>query len=210
MGSTPEPQDQPSAARTSDVTQLLDEAAAGSTLATDRLLPLVYDELHRMARAEMGRERPGQTLQPTALVHEAYLRLVGDSTLPSDGPAWRSRGHFFGAAAQAMRRILVERARSRGRLKRGGGRHRVELNSDGLAQQPERDDLLAIDEVLSQLEGHDPRKAQVVMLRFFGGLTIEQTAMALGLTPSQAKDEWSFARAWMHRELSRHGAAPPG
>jgi RNA polymerase sigma factor (TIGR02999 family) len=181
-----------------EVTQLLAAAGDGDAKAAAELLPLVYDELRRLARGRMMRESPGQTLQPTALVHEAYMRLVGHADVK-----WDNRGHFFGAAARAMRRILVERARHRGRVKRGGGQKRVELRDEAMAVEPPSTDLLALDEALSALEAYDKRKCEVVMLRYFAGLTIEETAAALSLSIATIKNEWNFARAWLHRELSR-------
>jgi RNA polymerase sigma factor (TIGR02999 family) len=183
------------------VTQLLAAAGGGDAKASAELLPLVYDELRRLARAHMKRESPGQTLQPTALVHEAYMRLVGDADLK-----WDNRGHFFGAAARAMRHILVERARRRGRVKRGGGRGRVELDERALAVEPPSTDLLALDEALNALEAYDRRKCEVVMLRYFAGLTIEETAAAMALSIATVKNEWAFARAWLHRELNKDEA----
>jgi len=183
-------------------TQLIDRARAGDSSATTELLSVVYEELRRMARSQMGRERAGNTLQPTALVHEAYLRLLGDGDVQ-----WNSRAHFFGAAAHAMRRILVERARSRGRPKRGGDRARADLDDEleiaGLASEPQDDTLLDIDDVLKKLEGFDQQKANVVMLRYFAGLSIEQTAAALDLSFATVRAEWALARAWMPRELAR-------
>ena len=188
-----------------DVTILLRMASDGDSQAAADLLPLVYEELRRLARSKMSRERDagaGQTLQPTALVHEAYMRLLGP-----DGAQlrWEGRAHFFGAAARAMRRILVERARSRGRVKRGGGNARVALADDALAVEPPGDDLLALDEALERLEQRDRRKAEVVMLRFFAGLTIEEIAAALSVSPATVKNDWTFARAWLHRELAKDG-----
>ncbi len=187
-----------------EITQLLNAASGGDKRASAELLPLVYEELRKLARARMAAEPAGHTLQPTALVHEAYLRLVGTENTVR----WDGRGHFFGAAARAMRRILVERARSRGRIKRGGDRGRVELTDVGMAVEPPATDLVALDEALDRLEKHDPRKAEVVMLRYFAGLTIEETAAALSLSPATIKTEWAFARAWLHREISTaQGAA---
>jgi RNA polymerase sigma factor (TIGR02999 family) len=190
-----------------DVTQLLEAIGSGDGSAADDLLPLVYEELRRLARARISRE-PAQTLQATALVHEAYLRLVG----PEDQQRWENRGHFFGAAALAMRRILVERARHQQRLKHGGGRQRVDLNEDVAQVNPESTDLVALDSALNALQKRDPRKAEVVMLRYFAGLSIEETARAMGLSPATVKNEWTIARAWLHRELSREddAAAEPG
>jgi RNA polymerase sigma factor (TIGR02999 family) len=182
------------------VTQVLALAAQGDARGTDELLPLVYEELRRIARAHMANERVGGTLQPTALVHEAYMRLVGGGDATE---SWNSRGHFFGAAAQAMRRILVERARSRDRLKRGGDWGRVDLDDAGPAWSPDDDDVLALEEVLERFERVDPERARVVMLRYFTGLTIEQTALALDTSVDRVRGDWAFARAWIHRELRR-------
>src|ERR1051325_5505167 len=181
-----------------DVTQLLSALGAGDQRAAADLLPLVYEELRKLAQARIARE-PAQTLQPTALVHEAYLRLVGDA----DRARWNGRGHFFGAAARAMRRIMVERARGQARLKRGGDRKRVELQDNAVATESGGDDLVALDAALERLELEDGRKAQVVILRYFAGLTGEETAAALDLSPAMIKKEWTVARAWLHRELNR-------
>lgn len=186
------------------VTRLLNLAVDGDRRATEELLPVIYDELRRMARAQLDREKPGQTLQPTALVHEAFLRLVGDGDVQ-----WNSRAHFFGAAAQAMRRILVDRARQRATVKHGGGLRRVELDDSKLDEEPDPGVMLALDEVLAKLEAFDKAKAQIVMLRFFAGLTFDQIATAVGTPASTVKDEWSYARAWMHREMTR-GSSVPG
>lgn len=202
------PADRPT--QNNDVTVLLRLASDGDSQAAAELLPLVYDELRRLARAKMSKERDGgagQTLQPTALVHEAYMRLLGAE---GESLRWEGRGHFFGAAARAMRRILVERARARGRVKRGGGAARVALEDDALAVEPPGDDLLALDEALERLEKRDRRKAEVVMLRFFAGLSIEEIAAAIGVSPATVKNDWTFARAWLHRELARDGEAAPG
>jgi RNA polymerase sigma factor (TIGR02999 family) len=161
------------------------------------LLPQVYDELRRLARARLAREADGLTLQPTALVHEAYLRLAGDGI----DRRWDKRGHFFAAAAIAMRRILVERARHYRRIKHGGGQQRVELDLDSPALAPALPDVLAIDEALTRLEQIDPPKARVVLLRYFAGLTVEETAAAMELSPATVKNEWAFARAWLHDVL---------
>lgn len=181
-----------------DVTQLLQALGEGDPRAAEELLPLVYEELRKLARARMANEPADHTLQATALVHEAYLRLVKNA----EDQRWDGRGHFFGAAAQAMRRILVERARHHGRLKRGGDRKRVALSEDAASASADGTDLLALDEVLNKLEKHDPRKFQVVMLRYFGGLSIEETAAALDLSPATIKNDWTIARAWLHREMS--------
>jgi RNA polymerase sigma factor (TIGR02999 family) len=161
----------------------------------------VYEELRRLARARMAKEKgrgAGFTLQPTALVHEAYMRLIGSADVK-----WNGRGHFFGAAASAMRRILVERARHRDRVKHGGGRQRVELEEHAaMSDEPEPDELLALDEGLNKLERQDKRKADVVMLRYFAGLSVEDTATALGVSEATVKNDWTFARAWLNREMS--------
>lgn len=186
-----------------EVTRLLDQVATGDPKASAELLPLVYEELRRLARSRMAQEPAGITLQPTALVHEAYMRLVG-----SNDSSWNGRGHFFGAAALAMRRILVERARSVHRLKRGGARRRVELDDRVGDREPDPAEVIGIDEVLTKLEAIDRRKAEVVVMRYFAGLTIEEIGAALGLSVAQVKGEWSFARAWLHRELSRREEEP--
>jgi RNA polymerase sigma factor (TIGR02999 family) len=167
---------------------------------SEELLPLVYDELRRLARARIAREPAGLTLQPTALVHEAYLRLIGNGA--DETVKWDRRGHFFAAAALAMRRILVERARHYKRFKHGSGQQRVELNADQVAIDPSMTDLVAIDEALDQLAAYDARKAEVVMLRYFAGLTVEETAHAMNLSPATIKNEWMLARAWLHRALA--------
>jgi RNA polymerase sigma factor (TIGR02999 family) len=184
-----------------NVTQILAAVSEGDSKAAAELLPLVYEELRKLARANMKRESEGHTLQPTALVHEAYMRLVGGADVK-----WDNRGHFFGAAARAMRRILVERARARGRIKRGGERKRVEMVEEMMAVEPESTDLLALDEALDRLEKYDRRKCEVVMLRYFAGLSIEETAAGMGLSPATVKNEWAFARAWLHRELKQDEA----
>jgi RNA polymerase sigma factor (TIGR02999 family) len=187
-----------------NVTQLLDEldspgAAAG---AREKLLPLVYDELRRLAANKMKDEAADHTLQPTALVHEAYLRLVG----PANRQRWESRGHFYAAAAEAMRRILIEEARRRQSLKRGGDFAKVEL-AEGISDvEPAVDyaELLAVSEALDKLFAVDPEAARLVKLRYFAGLTIEEAAEAMGVSPRTAKRNWSYARAWLQRELSSH------
>jgi RNA polymerase sigma factor (TIGR02999 family) len=183
--------------QTHHVTQLLQAASAGDGKAAAELLPLLYEELRKLAASNMAREVSTQTLQPTALVHEAYLRLVGGADVKWDG-----RGHFFGAAARAMRRILVERARARGAIKRGGDRDRVLLSEDAFATEPDAENLLPLDEALDKLEKLDARKAEVVMMRYFAGLSIEETAAAIGVSLATVKNDWAFARAWLHRELS--------
>src|SRR5215831_18241781 len=176
-----------------DVTPILSAIESGDPTAAAELLPLVYDELRKLAAARLADEKPGQTLQATALVHEAYLRLVGDGQ-PAD---WNGRGHFFAAAAEAMRRILINRARDRHRLKRGGDRHRVDL--DALAEPATAPDahLLDLDDALDRLARSHPRAAELVKLKFFAGLTLQESAAALGLPPRTADRLWAFARAWL-------------
>jgi RNA polymerase sigma factor (TIGR02999 family) len=170
----------------------------GDPQAAARLLPLVYDALRELASRRLGREAPGQTLQATALVHEAYLRLVGGDP----GRRWDGRGHFFAAAAEAMRRILVERARHKQTQKAGGGRRRQELPDIELAVAGPRLDLLALHEALTKLEQHDPRRAELVKLRFFAGLTIAEAARVLGVSASTADNDWAYARSWLRLELA--------
>jgi RNA polymerase sigma factor (TIGR02999 family) len=187
----------------SDVTQILHAIEQGDPQAASQLLPLVYDELRQLAAHRLAHQTPGQTLQPTALVHEAYLRLVDDP----EGHDWDSRGHFFAAAAEAMRRILVENARRKGRRKRGGGRARLDLGAAEEVAVPEvREDLLALDEALTKLASVDPQAAQLVQLRYFAGLPIPEAARALGVSPRTADRLWAFARAWLLREVG--GDAP--
>jgi RNA polymerase sigma factor (TIGR02999 family) len=181
----------------SDVTRILSAMERGDRQAAAQLLPLVYDELRRLAAQKLAQEKPGQTLDATALVHEAYLRLVG----PADEARWTDRGHFFAAAAQAMRNILVDRARRKGSDKRGGGRQRVELEDVPVAPAAD-DDLLALDEALTRLEGEDPEAASVVKLRYFAGLSVEDAAQSLGMSRATAYRHWSFARAWLLSELA--------
>jgi RNA polymerase sigma factor (TIGR02999 family) len=189
----------------SDVTRLLDAAAAGDPLAAEQLLPLVYAELRQLAAARMAQEKAGHTLQPTALVHEAYLRLVGQWA-PGEAPAatFSGRGHFFAAAAEAMRRILVESARRKGRVRHGGGRRRVDLDEAVAAATVEpSEDLLDLDEALSRLEAEDAPAAQLVKLRYFAGLSMAEAAAAMGAPLRSAERNWTYARTWLHRELSR-------
>ena len=175
-----------------------DTNSDGGPGTSNELLPEVYDELRKLARVRLRRERDrDQTLQPTALVHEAYLRVSGDR----QDRRWDRRGHFFAAAALAMRRILVERARHYQRLKHGGADARVDLDSAIMRADPALTDLVAVDEALARLEQTDPRKAQVVSLRYFAGLSVEETAAALDLSPATVKNEWMFARAWLYRAL---------
>jgi RNA polymerase sigma factor (TIGR02999 family) len=180
-----------------DVTQVLSQIEHGEAAAAERLLPLVYDELRKMAAASLAKEKPGQTLQATALVHEAYLRLVG----AEKAEKWNSRGHFFGAAAEAMRRILVNRARDKKRLKRGGGRRRLDLDAIEVALDTPPDDLLAVNEVLDQLAADFPDCADLVKLRFFAGLSQSEAAAALQIPKRTADRHWAFARAWLHKRL---------
>jgi RNA polymerase sigma factor (TIGR02999 family) len=177
----------------SDVTRLLEAAAAGDRRAADDLLPVVYDELRKLAAARLAAEKPGQTLQPTALVHEAYLRLVS-GVQPQD---WSCQGHFFAAAAEAMRRILVNRARDRHRLKRGGDRHRVDLDALAEPATAPDADLLDLDGALDRLSASHPRAAELVKLKFFAGMTLHEAAAALSIPPRTADRLWAFARAWL-------------
>ncbi len=185
----------------SDVTRLLQAIERGESRATEELLPLVYDELRRLARSHMANERAGHTLQATALVHEAYLRLVGDADA-----RWDSRGHFFAAAAEAMRRILIEHARRKQALKHGGGHQRVELSDDlpPIAWPcVDEDELLALDEALDELERHDAQAARLVKLRFFAGLSHQEAANALEISRRAADRLWVLAKAWLYQRISR-------
>ncbi len=188
-----------------DVTQMLQQAGAGDPRAAERLLPLVYDELRRLADARLRRTPPGHTLQATALVHEAYLKLVGSSD-----PGWDHRGHFFAAAAQAMREILVDHARRKGALKRGGDRLRLDADPDDLPAADRAADVLALESALERLEALDPRKARVVVLRFYGGLTHEQIAAVLGTSPRTVEREWRFARSWLKADMQEGEAVSGG
>jgi RNA polymerase sigma factor (TIGR02999 family) len=187
-----------------DVTRILSAMERGDPKAADQLLPLVYDELRRLAASRMAHEAPGQTLQATALVHEAYLRLL-DGDQAGD---WNGRGHFFAAAAEAMRRILVERFRHKRSLKAGGDRNRQELPDIELAVAGPRLDLLALHEALTKLEQQDRRRAELVKLRFFTGLTIAEAARVLGVSESTADNDWAYARSWLRLEM--RGAAEGG
>ena len=182
-----------------DVTQVLSAIEQGDPHAAEQLLPLVYDELRRLAVERMAREKPGQTLQPTALVHEAYLRLVGGE--PTQG--WDGRRHFLAAAAEAMRRILIDQARRKQAEKHGGGRLRVDLPEDLVAPEARSDDLVALDEALSRLERHEPDAARLVKLRYFAGLSHQEAAEALGISRGAADRLWALARAWLFRQLSK-------
>ena len=183
--------------RMTDVTRILNAIEQGDPSASDELLPVVYEELRVLARARLANEKPGQTLQATALVHDAYIRLVD----VEKAQRWNSRGHFFGAAAEAMRRILVENARRKAGPQAGGDRDRLDISLvDPEVNQPDLD-LLALDEALNRLAIKDPRKAELVKLRFFAGLTNEQAAHALGITARTAYTDWRYAKAWLHAEL---------
>jgi RNA polymerase sigma factor (TIGR02999 family) len=184
-----------------EVTRILTAIEQGDPHAAQQLLPLVYDELRKLAAARLAWEAPGNTLDATALVHEAYVRLVG----PADAGCWDNRGHFFGAAAIAMRRILVERARHKQRLIHGGGRRRQELHPDLVAAPEPDEELLALDAALARLAERDPLKARLVELRYFAGLTGDQAAKVLGISPSQADRHWVYARAWLRREVRGGG-----
>jgi RNA polymerase sigma factor (TIGR02999 family) len=179
------------------VASLVEGAKRGDEQALAALVPLVYDELRRLAAAYLRKERPGQTLQATALVHDAYLRLLKDSKL-----SWQSRAHFFGIAARSMRQILIERARARRSAKRGGDQVRVTFESDLIASRPQPLDFEALDEALTRLDTVDPDLARVVEVRFFGGLSIDETAEALGTSPATIKRRWTLAKAWLARELT--------
>ncbi|HVX59706.1 MAG TPA: ECF-type sigma factor [Pirellulales bacterium] len=188
----------------SDVTCILSAIEQGDPHAVNQLLPIVYDELRKLARHKLAQESPGQTLQATALVHEAYLRLAAvESSQP-----WNSLGHFFAAAAEAMRRILVERARHKQSLKAGGDRQRLELADIEPAIAGPDLDLLALDEALEKLERQDRRRAELVKLRFFAGLSIEQAADALGVSTSTADNDWAYARCWLRLEMEGNSASP--
>jgi len=205
----------------SDVTRILSQIEQGDPRAAERLLPLVYDELRKLAAAKLAQEKPGQTLQATALVHEAYLRLVESSEKSEVGgqksegqgqntglrspnsDLWHSRGHFFAAAAEAMRRILVDAARSKASLKRGGQMERIELSEIAESAAGETVDLLALDEVLATLERQHPEKALIVKLRFFAGLSLNEAAQAAGISRATAERRWAYARAWLFGQLNK-------
>jgi RNA polymerase sigma factor (TIGR02999 family) len=181
-----------------EVTHILSAIEQGDPHAAEQLLPLIYDELRKLAAGKLAQERPGQTLQATALVHEAFLRLVNAERAQH----WNSRGHFFAAAAEAMRRILIDNARRNGRQKRGGARrHRVDLDSQDLVSQTSPDELLLLDDALAALTAEEPEAGQLVKLRYFAGLSIEQAAELLGLSRTTAYEHWAYARAWLHAEL---------
>ncbi len=179
-----------------EVTELLQSWSSGDEAALEKLIPLVHQELHRLAKRYMGRENPGHTLQTTALVNEAYLRLVDSSQVP-----WQNRAHFFAVSARIMRRILVDFARSRQYLKRGGEIHQVSIEEAAMVSQERDADFIAVDDALNTLASIDPRKSQIVELRFFGGLSVEETAEVLKVSRRTVLREWSLAQAWLHREL---------
>jgi RNA polymerase sigma factor (TIGR02999 family) len=183
-----------------EVTRILSGIEAGDPHAAEHLLPLVYDELRKLAAQKLAQEKPGQTLQATALVHEAYLRLVGDNA----EQRWNSRSHFFAAAAEAMRRILIDKARHKVTRKRGGRIQHLSLDQFEAAHEDRADELLALDEALGELEGHDAQTAQLVKLRFFGGLTHQQAAEALGIGRRTADRLWALARAWLYQRLQEN------
>ncbi len=180
-----------------NVTRILAQIEKGNVSAADELLPLVYEELRKLAAARLANERPGQTLQATALVHDAYIRLVD----VEKAQHWDSRGHFFAAAALVIRHILVEEARRKKRLKRGGGQHRLRLEELQLAMDVRPDQLLALDEAISELELEDPERAKVVQLRFFAGMTHEEIAIAMGFSAVTARRHWRYARAWLRQKM---------
>jgi RNA polymerase sigma factor (TIGR02999 family) len=182
-----------------EVTRILNLIENGEPSASEQLLPLIYDELRSYASQKLANEKSGQTLQATALVHEVFLRLVGSE----NEAKWNGKSHFFGAAAEAMRRILIDRAREKKSQRRGGGRNRENLADIEPAMDVPSDDLLALDEALKRLETLDPRKAQLVKLRYFSGLTIPQAAQVLGISTATADRDWSFARFWMHAEIKK-------
>jgi RNA polymerase sigma-70 factor, ECF subfamily len=180
-----------------EVSQLLLDWSNGDQAALDKVMPVVYQELHRMAHHYMRKERVGQTLQTTALVNEAYLRLADYKKM-----RWQSRAHFFAVAAQVMRRILVEKARSKKFAKRGGGAHQISLDETAIVSAGRSAEVIAVDEALTDLESWDPRKGRIVELRFFGGLSIEETAEVLKVSPTTVQREWRSAKAWLHRAIS--------
>ena len=181
----------------SDVTRILNSLEQGDASAADQLLPLVYDELRRLAAHKMANEKPGQTLQATALVHEAYLRLVGNQN-----QRWSGRAHFFGAAAEAMRRILIENARRKSAQRHGGGQQRVDIEEVDIASPTGDDQLLAVNDAVEKLAAIDPAKAELVKLRYFVGMTVPEAAEVLGISEPTAKRHWAYARAWLYREMT--------
>jgi RNA polymerase sigma factor (TIGR02999 family) len=189
-----------------DITRVLSAVEHGDPRAAEQLLPLVYDELRKLAAAHLAREQPGQTLQATALVHEAYARLVGTGP----GQDWNSRGHFFGAAAEAMRRIIIDQARRKRAERHGGGLNRLPFDQVEVAAPAPDDDVLALNEALERFEEIDPAKAKLVKLRYFAGLTAAQAAELLGISTTTADRYWSYARAWLHAELKKGDADSAG
>ena len=183
----------------SPATQLLERASGGDAQAAGELLPLVYDELRKLAASKMANEAPGNTLQPTALVHEAWLRLVGN-----ENPKFAGRAHFFAAAAEAMRRILIDRARRKRALRHGGGQMKVDIQETDLASPDADDQLLAVSEALDKLASQDPVEAELVKLRYFVGLTTEEAASMLDISPRTARNYWAHARTWLYREITVH------
>ena len=183
---------------TTSVTQILGQIEAGDPAAAEQLLPLVYDELRKLAAAKLAQEKPGQTLQATALVHDAYIRLVDVEKTQH----WNSRGHFFGAAAEAMRRILVDNARRKQRIKRGGDRHRIDLDQADLVCQMVSEQLLELNEAIEKLAAEDDIAAQLVKLRYFTGMSIVEAAEAVGVPKSTAYRHWTYARSWLHSEIA--------
>ena len=191
-----------------DITRILSAIEQGDIHAADQLLPLVYDELRKLAAHKLAQEKPGQTLDATALVHEAYLRLVASPGSDSE-PKWNRRGHFFGAAAEAMRRILVERARRKGRVRHGGELQRAELLDEEVPAPGDDEQVLLLDEALTRLAAARPQAAELVKLRFFAGLTLEEIAPILDLSPRTARRLWAFARAWLRRDIERSEESAP-
>jgi RNA polymerase sigma factor (TIGR02999 family) len=185
-----------------EVTTILSALEHGDSHAAEQLLPLVYDELRKLAAQRLAQEKPGQTLQATALVHEAYMRLV-DSEQRGSSPSWNSRRHFFAAAAEAMRRVLVERARARGSFKRGGGRERLDIDDIEITFPERSDELLALDEALTRLAQVEPQAAELVQLRYFAGQTMSVAAELLGLSLRSTDRLWAYAKAWLLQELER-------
>jgi RNA polymerase sigma factor (TIGR02999 family) len=188
----------------SDVTQILNAIEQGDARAVDKLLPAVYDELRRLAAWKISQEMPGQTLQATALIHEAYIRLVGE-----EARTWKSRSHFFAATAEAMRRILIENARRKRSLKRGGDRQRVDIDDAQLSIEEPSEDIVLLDEALTKLTQEDPEVAELVKLRYFAGLTIEQAAETMGISSRTADRYWVYARAWLYQEITRGNRSHP-
>jgi RNA polymerase sigma factor (TIGR02999 family) len=185
----------------SEVTRILSALEHGDPHAAEQLMPLVYDELRQLAAAKLAQEKPGETLQATALVHEAYVRLVGSEEAAGREQRWDSRGHFFAAAAEAMRRLLIDRAREKRSEKRGGTRKRLDIDAMDLATTVTPDQLLAVDEALAKLARADPAAARLVELRYFAGLTVDEAGKALGISTATAYRHWNYARAWLHNEL---------